>query len=119
MRAAQRQARRTAQLVVAAHLGTPFIMPAAACGGIEPQATLLRFLAAEEPCEMLVDLANEVVREPGRTKRVIRFESGPHRIERHGRADSLTAQPATVAGFGIEHGEMNWAAHCRGDLLGS
>jgi hypothetical protein len=37
-------------------------MPAAPHRGIEPQAPFLRLLAAKQPAEVVVDLANQFVR---------------------------------------------------------
>jgi hypothetical protein len=45
-------------------------VPAAARGGLEPQAALLWLLAAEQTEEVAVDLLDQLARQPRRAERV-------------------------------------------------
>lgn len=57
--AARREASDASQLVIAAKLRTPFVMPAAPRDGVEPETPLGRFLPAVQAAEMFVNLLNQ------------------------------------------------------------
>src|SRR5436190_11293705 len=99
------------QLVVATDLRTPFVVPAAARRGVEPQAALGRFLATEETSEMLVNFANELCGESGRAKGMLVVPIGPRGVQSHWRSVPLAAQAAGVAVCGLQHVESNGGWH--------
>ncbi len=110
-RATQLDAGRASQFVVAAHLGAPFIVPAAPSHGVEPQAALLRFLATEQPQKVFVDLVDQILRQAFRSEWMTALKPRPRGIERDRRPDSFATQAAAVAGLRFEHFEQDSRLH--------
>jgi hypothetical protein len=102
---AEGQAGVAAEFVVAADLGAPFVMFAAAGDGVEPEAPVAGFLAAVQAEEMVVDLADEFCGQTGGTVGMLPTQIGPGDVMENGGPDPFAAETAPVARFGGEHGE--------------
>ena len=80
----------------------PYAIRAALLLGVVPQAPLLRFLTAGQAAQVLIDLVDQLLRQPRRPMRMRPRHLRQRLIQQHRRTDANAAQAAIVAGVGFE-----------------